>query len=103
MSFTLQGDADRLGAAVAAVRDGTKRSSNIQVDTVPAAIDPALTAFTILGWTSTTRHITNPYDLVFKLRDDNGELSPAEVKQTWHGILRSTLIGDDLNKLGPND
>jgi acylphosphatase len=37
--FTLQGDADRIGAAVAAVREGTKKSSNITVSTVPAAVD----------------------------------------------------------------
>ncbi len=103
VSFTLQGDADRLGAAVAAVREGTKRSSNIVVETNPATVDPALTAFTILGWTSTSRNIANPYDLAFPLRADDGELSPAEVKAAWRGILKSTLKGDDLKKLGPDD
>jgi acylphosphatase len=103
VSFTLQGDADRLGPAVAAVREGTKRSSNIEVDTIPAPVDPALTAFTVLGWTSTTRNIATPYDLVFPLRADDGVLSPAEVKAAWHGILKSTLKGDDLMKLRPDD
>lgn len=104
VSFTLQGDADRLGPAIAAIRAGTKRSSNIEVETAPVAVDPALSAFKVLGWTSTTRSITNPYDLVFTLRGDDDEaLSPAEVKAAWHGILRSTLQGDDLKKLGPDD
>src|SRR5271165_735887 len=63
VSFTLQGDAKRLGEAVAAIDQGTKKSSDIKVATKPAAVDPGLNAFTIFGWTSTTRNITNPYDL----------------------------------------
>ena len=39
VSFTLQGDADRLGPAVAAIREGSKRSSNIEVDTIPAPVN----------------------------------------------------------------
>lgn len=101
--FTLQGDADRIGAAVAAVREGTKKSSNIAVSTAPAAVDPSLSTFTIIDWTSTTRNITTPYTLVFKLRDDDKVLSNAEVKDVWHGILKSTLKGEDLKKLGPDD
>ena len=103
VSFTLQGDADRLGPAVAAIRAGTKRSSGIAVATAEASVDPALGTFTIYGWTSTTRNITNPYDLVFTLRPDDGTLSPPDVKAAWHGILKSTLLGDDLKKLGPDD
>ncbi len=103
VSFTLQGDAERLEPAVAAIQDGTKKSSNIKVSTAAATVDPALTAFTVLGWTSTTRNITNPYDLVFKLRPDDSKLSGSDVKTVWHGILKSTLKGDDLKKLGPDD
>ena len=103
VNFTLQGDAKRIDAAVAAVREGTKKSSNIKVTTTDAAVDPNLNAFTILGWTSTSRNITTPYDLVFKLRPDDGKLSPDDVKNVWHGILRSTLKGDDPKKLGPDD
>ena len=66
VSFTLQGDAERLDAAVAAIQDGTKKSSNIKVSTTAGTVDPALTAFTIFAWTSTSRNITNPYDLVFR-------------------------------------
>jgi acylphosphatase len=101
--FTLQGDADRIGTAVAAVCEGTKRSSNINVNTTPAAVNPSLSAFTIIDWTSTTRNITTPYTLVFKLRDDDKVISSAEAKDVWHGILKSTLKGEDLKKLGPDD
>ncbi len=103
VSFTLQGDADRLEPAVAAVQAGTKKSSNIKVTTAAAAVDPALTAFTVLGWTSTSRNITNPYDLVFRLRPDDNEIPASEVKAVWQGILKSTLTGDDLKKLRPDD
>ncbi len=101
--FTLQGDADRLEPAVDAVRGGTRKSSDIEVEAAPAAVDPDLSTFTILAWTSTSRNITNPYDLVFRLRGDDSKLSPAEVKDVWHDILKSTLQGDDLRKLGPDD
>ena len=103
VSFTLQGDADRLDEAVATIREGTKKSSGIAVSTAPAAVNPDLTSFTIFAWTSTSRNITNPYDLVFRLRRDDKKLSPADVKEVWHGILKSTLEGDDLKKLRPDD
>ena len=103
VSFRLQGDAKRLNHAVAAIQAGTRRSSNIAVRTASAAVDPSLGAFTIFAWTSTTRNITNPYDLVFKLRAGDGTLAPADVKAVWRGILKATLKGDDLKKLGPDD
>ena len=103
VKFTLQGEAKRLNDAVSAIQDGTKKSSDIKVDTAQGTVDPALSAFTIYDWTSTTRNITNPYDLVFQLRSDDGKLAPADVKTVWHGILQSTLKGDDLKKLGSDD
>lgn len=54
-------------------------------------------------WTSTTRHITTPYTLVFQLRADNSVLSHPDTKTAWYQILRWTLKGDDLAKLGPDD
>lgn len=98
--FTLQGDAKRIDAAVAAIRQGTKKSSNIKVSTAPVAADPDLSTFTIMDWTSTTRKITTPYTLVFKLRGDDEVISAAEAKDIWHRILKSTLKGDDLKRLG---
>ena len=103
VSFTLQGDADRLDKAVAAIREGTKKSSNIKVTTTPATVDQDLDKFTIFAWTSTSRNITDPYDLVFKLRHKDKKLSAADVKDVWHGILKSTLKGDDLKKLRDDD
>jgi acylphosphatase len=101
--FTLQGDAKRLKDAVSAIRKGTKRSSEIKVSTTQGTVKPALHAFTIYAWTSTTRKITNPYNLVFHLRPDDGKLAPADVKTVWHGILQSTLKKSDRKKLVPDD
>lgn len=103
VSFTLQGDADRLDNAVAAIRNGTKKSSNIEVTTTRGTVDQALDNFTIFAWTSTSRNITDPYDLIFSLRPKDKTLSAADVKDVWHGILKSTLKGDDLKKLRDDD
>lgn len=103
VSFTLQGDADRLDNAVAAIRNGTKKSSNIEVITTPGTVDQALDNFTIFAWTSTSRNITDPYDLIFSLRPKDKSLSAADVKDVWHSILKSTLKGDDLKKLRDDD
>lgn len=103
VSFSLQGDADRLDEAVAAIREGTKKSSGVEVSTAPATVDPALASFTIFAWTSTSRNITHTYDLIFRLRPSDKKLSPSDVKDVWHGILKSTLKGDDLKKLRPDD
>jgi acylphosphatase len=101
--FTLQGDPTRIGEALAVIRTGTKRSSGVEVSTAPAAVDPVLNTFTIVDWTSSSRHITNPYTLVFTLRPDGSEVSKSQAKQVWHDILKSTLKGDDLSKLGDED
>ena len=103
VSFALQGDADRLDNAVAAIRNGTKKSSNIEVTTTPGTVDQALDNFTIFAWTSTSRNITDPYDLIFNLRPKDKTLSAADVKDVWHGILKSTLKDDDLKKLRDDD
>ena len=101
--FTLQGDEDRLNEAVATIRAGTKKSSDIEVKTAPAAVDPSLSTFTIIDWTSASRSITNPYTLVFRLRSHDKAISKAEAEGVWREILRATLKGDDLKKLRPDD
>ena len=101
--FTLQGDPDRLNLAIATIREGTKRSSNIEVSTIPAAVDPALKTFTVIDWTSSSRHITTPYTLVFNLRPNDEEISKSEAKAVWRQILQTTVKGDDLQKLGNDD
>ena len=100
VNFTLQGDSDRLDLALAAIRAGTKKSSNIEVSATQIAVDDDLSTFTIIDWTSTSRNITTPYTLVFTLRADGSEISKAEAKDVWHQILRATLHGEDLHKLG---
>jgi acylphosphatase len=64
--FTLQGDSDRLDSALAAIRAGTKKSSNIEVSATQAAVDSDLSTFTVIDWTSTSRNITTPYTLIFR-------------------------------------
>jgi acylphosphatase len=103
VQFTLQGDENRIGQAVMAIRNGTKRSSDVNVSTSPAKLDPNLDKFTVIAWTSASRNIANPYDLVFHLRTNDEPISKKEAKLIWHEILRSTLKGEDLNKLGDDD
>ena len=98
--FTLQGDSDRLDSALVAIRAGTKKSSNIEVSATQTAVDSDLSTFAIIDWTSTSRNITTPYTLIFTLRADDNEISKSEAKDVWHQILRTTLHGEDLQKLG---
>jgi acylphosphatase len=103
IQFTMQGDENRIGQAVMAIRNGTKRSSDVNVSTSPAKLDPNLDKFTVIGWTSASRNITHPYDLVFHLRTNDEPISKKEAKQVWHEILRSTLKGEDLDKFDDDD
>jgi acylphosphatase len=97
--FTLQGDKHRIDSALATIQDGTKRSSDLKITTTPAEIDPALNVFTIVDWTSSSRNITNKYNLVFHLRADDTPISLVDAKAAWHQILEKTLNADDLKKL----
>jgi acylphosphatase len=92
---------DRFGARDNSRR--TKRSSHIKITTTSAAIDPALNAFTIVDWTSSSRNITNKYNLVFELRANDTAISLTDAKAVWHQILEKTLNADDLKKLQPDD
>jgi len=101
--FTLQGTADRIDGAIAVIREGTKKSSKIEVNTAPASVKSALNTFTIDAWTSTSRNITDPYNLVFKLRAEDDVISKSQAKDVWHEILQTTLKGDDLKKLDDDE
>jgi acylphosphatase len=101
--FSLQGDKKRIDSALDTIQKGTPRSSDIKITTKPATIDSALNTFTIVDWTSSSRHITNKYDLVFKLRTGDEEISKSQTKAVWHQILENTLDPDDLKKLQPED
>jgi acylphosphatase len=101
--FTLQGDKKRINSALATIEKGTKRSSGITVSTSPATIDSSLDTFTIVDWTSSRRNITTKYNLVFRLRSDDSEISSGKAEDEWHKILEKTLDAEDRKKLHPDD
>ncbi len=101
--FTLQGDKDRIDAALPVIQDGTTRSADLKIATVPVVVNPDLKSFTIVDWTSSSRNITDPYTLVFRLRDDDTEISAKDAKLVWRGILENTLNAADRAKLEPED
>jgi acylphosphatase len=96
--FGLQGTKDRIDQAMDAIRKGTKKSSDVSVSVSPAAVDRSLEAFTVIGWTSVSRHISHPYDLVFNLRHDNTTISKDDAKAVWLGICEKTVTGEDAGK-----
>jgi acylphosphatase len=99
VKVSLQGDKDRIDQVLAAIRAGSKKSSKDNtIALVPTALDPNLKTFTVFGWTSTTRNITNPYDLVFHLRPANDQISAHDAKAVWNTIAEGALKGDDLAK-----
>jgi hypothetical protein len=96
--FVLQGPKDRVDEALDAIREGTKKSSNVKVSVSPATVEPDAKTFTVFGWTSVSRDISHPYDLVFSLRQDNTILGKHEAKAVWLGICEKAVQGDDIGK-----
>jgi acylphosphatase len=95
----LQGDEDRIDKTLEAISAGNKNSSKANIiGEAPAPFESNLKTFTIFGWTSTSRNISNPYNLVFNLRPANSEISPKDADAIWNSIAESTLKGDDLVK-----
>ena len=95
----LQGRKSRIDKILAAMRVGSKKSSgNNTVSQTPGEFDVTLKAFTILGWTSTSRDIKTPYDLIFDLRPTEDEVSHHESKKIWDQIALNTLKGEDREK-----
>jgi acylphosphatase len=95
----LQGRARGINTLLAAMRAGSKKSS--QDNTVienPEALDPNLRTFRIVAWTSMSRDIHTPYDLTFTLRPIEGEISRHESKRIWNAIALDTLQGEDRKK-----
>jgi acylphosphatase len=99
----LQGDKNRINQAVMAVRDGTKKSSNVKVSVSPATVDPDLNTFTAVGWTSLSRHITTPYNLIFNLRSDNTTIKKKPAKAIWLGMCNSAVKNKDVGKCDKDD
>ncbi len=99
VKVSLQGDKDRIDQTLAAIRAGSKKSSKDNaIIQAAAAWDPNLKTFTVFAWTSTSRNIANPYDLVFTLRPANDQISRHEAKAVWNKIAEGALKGDDLAK-----
>jgi acylphosphatase len=96
--FTLQGDSDRIKQALKTISGGTKKSSDVDVSKSSAAADPNLKTFTVVGWTSVSRHITHPYDLVFPLRDPDTIIKKQDVKAVWLKICENAVQGEDKGK-----
>jgi acylphosphatase len=100
--FILQGVKDQVDEALKAIRKGTKNSSDVNVSVSPAQIDSNLNTFTVVSWTSVSRHISHPYDLVFNLRRDNMTINKDEAKAVWLDICRKTVKGEDTGKCDKN-
>jgi acylphosphatase len=93
----LQGDKERIDKTLEAISAGTKTSSKANIiGKTPAALDLNLKTFTVFGWTSQSRKIFNPYDLVFTLRPTDDEISAKEARAIWNTIAESVLKGEDL-------
>jgi acylphosphatase len=99
VTVNLQGDLDRIEQTLGAIHAGSKKSSqNNNVSQVKAAWDPNLKTFTVFAWTSTSRNIATPYDLIFSLRPEDTQVSHHDAKAIWNDIAKSTLKGEDLTK-----
>src|SRR5580658_2696726 len=95
----LQGDKDRIDKTLEAISAGNNISSKANIiGEAPAALDPNLKTFTVFSWTSASRSILIPYDLVFNLRPANNEISGKEAKEVWNTIAERALKGEDLAK-----
>jgi acylphosphatase len=95
----LQGDQGRIAKTLEVISAGNKKSSKANIiGEAPAPVDPNLRTFTVFSWTSTSRNISNAYDLVFNLRPANNEISGKEAERLWNTIAESTLKGEDLSK-----
>jgi acylphosphatase len=98
VAFVLQGDPDRIATARKVIAKGTAKSSDVKVKTTAIKVNLKLKTFTVVGWTSASRNITTPYDLVFTPRKNDQTVSEEEAKKEYHLILKRTLKGEDLKK-----
>jgi acylphosphatase len=101
--FSLQGDKHRIDKAVEAIRDGTKKSSNVKVNLSAGTVDPNLNTFTVVGWTSVSRNISTPYDFVFTLRGDGTTIKRKAAKEIWLEICDKAVKDEDVGKCNKDD
>lgn len=97
VAVSFQGDKERIARALDAIRAGNKKSSsgNTIHQRLGDPPNPNLRTFTIFGWTSASRNITTPYDLVFPLRSGDDEITHKSAKDIWNTIALDTLKGGD--------
>jgi len=88
----------RIKQALKTITAGTRKSSDVNVSTSPATTDQNLTTFTVVDWTSRSRSINNPYDLVFHLRNPDTIIDKRQVKAVWLQIFESAVKGEDTGK-----
>lgn len=96
--FILQGDSNRIKTVLNAISNGSKHSSDVKVSTSSDRVSQDLRTFMIVGWTSVSRGITNPYDLVFSLRNPDSTISKGAAKAVWLKICERTVKGVDIGK-----
>jgi acylphosphatase len=96
--FSLQGDSDRIKQALKAIKKGPKRATNVRVSTSSEDVSQGLDTFKIVGWTSVSRHIFNPYTLVFPLRSPDLVITKKDAKAIWLKICEDTVQGEDIGK-----
>ena len=68
------------------------------MSTSSAAASQNLKTFTVVRWTSVSRGITNPYDLVFPLRSSDSIFTKDEAKAVWLKICEGAVKGEDIGK-----
>jgi acylphosphatase len=91
VKFNLQGDEKRVKNAVSAISKRTKKSSNVNVTLSPATVSPDRYTFTLVGWTSVSRDITTPHNLVFSLRSEDTTIKKQEAKAVWLTICEAQV------------
>jgi acylphosphatase len=96
--FRLQGDNDRIKQALKVISKGPKKSSDVKIGTSPDTVAQGLDTFTIVGWTSVSRNIATPYDLVFSLRNPDSIITKGAAKAAWLKICERTVKGADVGK-----
>ncbi|MDZ4742941.1 MAG: acylphosphatase [Verrucomicrobiota bacterium] len=99
VSFTLQGDSQGVKKTLKEVGEGSKHSQVSEVTSQPSELITGMNTFTVYGWTSHTRDISTPYNLVFTLRSDDSLISEKNAKKVYYQILENTLQGEDKDKI----
>jgi acylphosphatase len=103
VEFSLQGDSERIRRALKAIRKGPKRATDVKVSTSSDNVSGDLKTFKIIGWTSVSRDITNPYDLVFFLRSPDSIVTKKKAKIAWLKICERAVKGEDVGKCDKDD